>query len=60
VTLLVGSCPKDPRTYPAKLGEQPVEEEMSPKTAGLLKRLRWIEELPPADQRAVLRSCREA
>jgi hypothetical protein len=34
---------------------QPVEEETSPKTARLLKRLRKIEELPPADQRAVLK-----
>ncbi len=37
------------------LGMQPVEEETSPKTARLLKRLRKIEELPPADQRAVLK-----
>jgi hypothetical protein len=38
----------------ALLGMQPVEEETSPKTARLLKRLRRIEKLPPADQRAVL------
>lgn len=35
------------------LGVQP--ETLSPKTARLLKRLRRIEELPPADQRAVLK-----
>jgi transcriptional regulator with XRE-family HTH domain len=37
------------------LGMQLVEEETSPKTSRLLKRLRKIEELPPADQRAVLK-----
>jgi hypothetical protein len=36
------------------LGMAPVREKISPKTARLLKRLRRIEELPPADQRAVL------
>jgi transcriptional regulator with XRE-family HTH domain len=33
----------------------PVREIVAPKTARLLKRLRRIEELPPADQRAVLK-----
>ena len=37
------------------LGMKPVTEKLSPKTARLLKRLRRIEELPPADQRAVLK-----
>ena len=37
------------------LGMKPVRETLSPKTARLLKRLRRIEELPPADQRAVLK-----
>lgn len=37
------------------LGVTPVRETTSPKTARLLKRLRRIEELPPADQRAVLK-----
>ncbi len=37
------------------LGLKPVSETTSPKTARLLKRLRRIEELPPADQRAVLK-----
>jgi hypothetical protein len=36
-------------------GMQPVDEETSPKTARLLKLLRKIEELPPADRRAVLK-----
>jgi transcriptional regulator with XRE-family HTH domain len=36
------------------LGVVPVEEETSPKTARLLKRLRRVEKLPAADQRAVL------
>ena len=47
---------------PALLGEsakgsgvRPVRETLSPKTARLLKRLRRVEELPPADQRAVLK-----
>ncbi len=35
------------------LGLAPVRETLSPKTARLLKRLRRVEELPPADQRAV-------
>jgi transcriptional regulator with XRE-family HTH domain len=39
----------------ALLGVQPVREQLSPRTARLLKRLRRIEELPPADQRAVLK-----
>lgn len=37
------------------LGMAPVREKTSPKTARLLKRLRRIEELPPAEQRAVLK-----
>lgn len=37
------------------LGLTPLRETTSPKTARLLKRLRRIEELPPADQRAVLK-----
>ena len=36
------------------LGVRPVRETLSP-TARLLKRLRRVEELPPADQRAVLK-----
>jgi transcriptional regulator with XRE-family HTH domain len=37
------------------LGIEPLREEVDPKTARLLKRLRRIEKLPPADQRAVLK-----
>lgn len=37
------------------LGVKPLTEKTSPKTARLLKRLRRVEELPPADQRAVLK-----
>ena len=37
------------------LGLAPTAERVSPKTARLLKRLQRIEELPPADQRAVLK-----
>jgi hypothetical protein len=37
------------------LGVKRVRETLPPKTARLLKRLRRIEELPPADQRAVLK-----
>lgn len=37
------------------LGVKPVRETLSPKTARLLKRLRRVEELPAADQRAVLK-----
>lgn len=37
------------------LGLKLVSEKTSPKTARLLKRLRRIEKLPPADQRAVLK-----
>ena len=37
------------------LGLEPLSEKTSPKTARLLKRLRRVEELPPADQRAVLK-----
>ena len=37
------------------LGVKPVRETLSPKTARLLKRLGRVEELPPADQRAVLK-----
>jgi hypothetical protein len=39
----------------ARPGVKPVRETLSPKTARLLKRLRRVEELPPADQRAVLK-----
>lgn len=39
----------------ALLGVKPVSDTLSPKTARLLKRLRRIEELPAADQRAVLK-----
>lgn len=39
----------------ALLGLTPVSTKTSPKTARLLKRLQRIEELPPADQRAVLK-----
>lgn len=37
------------------LGVKAVSDKLSPKTARLLKRLQRIEELPPADQRAVLK-----
>lgn len=37
------------------LGLKAVREQTSPKTARLLKRLRRVEELPLADQRAVLK-----
>lgn len=37
------------------LGVAALPERTAPKTARLLKRLRRIEELPPADQRAVLK-----
>jgi hypothetical protein len=37
------------------LGLKAVRETLAPKTARLLKRLRRVEELPPADQRAVLK-----
>jgi len=37
------------------LGLQPVKDGTSPRTARLLKRLRRVEELPPADQRALLK-----
>ena len=39
----------------ALLGLTPTTERVSPKTARLLKRLTRIAELPPADQRAVLK-----
>ncbi len=42
-------------TTDALLGITPVRDTLPPKTARLLKRLRRIEELPPADQRAVLK-----
>ena len=38
----------------ALLGLAPIAHKTAPKTARLFKRLRRIEELPPADQRAVL------
>jgi len=37
------------------LGVKPLTEKTRPKTARLLKRLRRVEELPAADQRAVLK-----
>ena len=37
------------------LGLKPTSDKLAPKTARLLKRLQRIEELPPADQRAVLK-----
>jgi hypothetical protein len=37
------------------LGLKPVKDGTSPKTARLLKRLKKVEELPSADQRAVLK-----
>ncbi len=39
----------------ALLGREPVKEGTSPRTARLLKRLKKVEELPPADQRTVLK-----
>jgi hypothetical protein len=42
----------DPR---AVLVVRPVHESFSRKTARLLERLRWVEQLPPADQRTVLK-----
>jgi transcriptional regulator with XRE-family HTH domain len=39
----------------ALLGVKSLGETLAPKTARLLKRLQRIEELPPADQRAVLK-----
>ena len=37
------------------LGVKPIKDGTSPKTARLLKRLRRVEELPPADRRTVLK-----
>jgi transcriptional regulator with XRE-family HTH domain len=37
------------------LGVRPLQDGPSPRTARLLKRLQRVEELPPADQRAVLK-----
>jgi hypothetical protein len=37
------------------LGVKPLKKKASPKTVRLLKRLQRIEQLPPADQRAVLK-----
>jgi transcriptional regulator with XRE-family HTH domain len=37
------------------LGIKPLKEKASPKKARLLKRLEKVDELPPADQRAVLK-----
>jgi hypothetical protein len=37
------------------LGLAPIKDGTSPRTARLLKRLRKVEELPPADQRTVLK-----
>jgi hypothetical protein len=37
------------------LGLKPVVEKQSPRAARLLKRLRKIDDLPPADQRTILK-----
>lgn len=37
------------------LGVKPLREKTSPKTARLMKRLQRVEELPPTDQKAVLK-----
>lgn len=37
------------------LGLAPIKDGTRPRTARLLKRLRKVEELPPADQRTVLK-----
>ena len=37
------------------LGAKPLKEKASPKRARLLKKLQRVEDLPPADQRAVLK-----
>lgn len=42
------------------LGIKPLKEKASPKKARLLKRLEKVDELPPADKRAVLESSRAA
>jgi len=42
-------------TTDALIGLKPMTDTRAPKTARLLKRLQRIEELPPADQRAVLK-----
>ncbi len=42
-------------TTDALLGVKPTPEQLAPRTARLLKRLQRIEDLPPADQRAVLK-----
>ncbi len=42
-------------TTDALLGLKPIADTLAPKTARLLKRLQRIEELPAADQRAVLK-----
>src|SRR5438094_2158010 len=39
----------------ALLGREPIKDGTSPRTARLLKRLKKVEELPPADQRTVLK-----
>jgi len=39
----------------ALLGREPIKNGTSPRTARLLKRLKKVEELPPADQRTVLK-----
>jgi len=38
------------------LGLKSTKEKTSPKTARLLRRLRKVEQLPPADQRAVVKT----
>ena len=37
------------------LGAKPIKEKLRPKTARLLTRLQRVEQLPPADQKAVLK-----
>lgn len=37
------------------LGAKPVKDQTRPKTARLMKRLQRVEDLPPADQKAVLK-----
>ena len=37
------------------LGAKPIKDQTRPRTARLMKRLRRVEDLPPADQKAVLK-----
>lgn len=54
-TLLVDLANALGTTTDELLGRKPIKEKTRPKTARLLKRIRRIEELSPADQRAVLK-----